>query len=108
MSNPQNCPRVRDIQPITEFAEVYRRYQTMNQTATDLSDSDLSDIVCSDSEDYLDELDDLADETIIVQDDQNNHCPTSWLFLITLFIIAELWSDFVFFLVNMTVQRMIE
>lgn len=106
MSNPQNCTRVRDIQPITEFADVYRRYQTMNQTmkfdesATDLSDSDLSDIVCSDSEDYLDDLDDLADETIIVQDDQNNHCPTSWLFLITLFIICELWSDFVFFLVN--------
>lgn len=108
MSNPQNCTRMRDIQPISEFADVYRRYQTMNQTmkldesATDLSDSDLSDIVCSDSEDYLDELDDLADETIIVQDDQNNWncCPTSWLFLITVFIIGELWSDFVFFLLN--------
>ena len=106
MSNPQNCTRVRDIQPITEFAEVYRRYQTMNQTmkldesATDLSDSDLSDIVCSDSEDYLD---DLADnETIIVQDDQNNwnRCLARWIFLITLFIIIRLWGDFVFFLFN--------
>lgn len=101
MSNPQNRPRVRDIQPITKFAEVYRRYQTMkfDESTTDLSDSDLSDIVCSDSEDYLDELD---DETIIVQDDQNNwnHCLRRWIFLITLFIIFRLWHDFNFFLLN--------
>lgn len=112
MSNPQNCTRVRDIQPITKFADVYRRYQTMkwDESTTDLSDSDLSDIVCSDSEDYLED-----DETIIVEKDRNGcltHCLTNcsarWIFLIVLFVIVRLWDDFVFFLLNTTAQWIIE
>lgn len=112
MSNPQNCTRVRDIQPITKFADVYRRYQTMkwDESTTDLSDSDLSDIVCSDSEDYLED-----DETIIVENDRNNclthcltNCPARWIFLIALFVIVRLWDDFVFFLLNTTAQWIIE